>query len=58
MSETEQMTDYKEPINIFTLELIRIFEQILFTAEVPIVCENVFRESPQFRKWVEERGNK
>ncbi len=56
MSKPEQPIDYKDPINIYTQKLIRIFEQILFTEEVPIVCENVFRESPQFRKWVEERG--
>jgi hypothetical protein len=57
MNETEQMTDYKEPTNIFTQELIRIFEQILFIAEVPIVCENVLQSSPRFRKWVEEKVN-
>jgi hypothetical protein len=50
------MADMKEPVFIFTQELIRIFEQILFADELPIVCENVFQASPGFRKWVEERG--
>ena len=39
MSETEQMTDYKEPINIFTLELIRIFEQILLQQRSPLCAK-------------------
>lgn len=50
------MSDMKEPVNIFTQELTRIFEELLYPEEVVIVCENVFQASPGFRKWVEERG--
>lgn len=52
------MSKFTEPTYIFTQELTRIFEELLYPEEVVIVCENVFRASPGFRKWVEERGKK
>lgn len=52
------MSKFTEPTYIFTQELTRIFEELLYEEEVVIVCENVLQSSPRFRKWVEERGSK
>lgn len=53
--EEESAVDMKSTIFLFTQRITQIYEEILYEEEIAIVCENVLKKSPRFRKWVQER---